>query len=211
VRAYKDGEVIVDSREARLLFEPGRMVRYCFPAADVRAGADVSVHEGNDARVAGIVGYVSLEWCAAVEWLEENTPVLAHPHDPYGRIDVLESSRDVRIESDGVVLAHSQRPVLLFETGLPVRYYLPREDVIAPLVDNPATTQCPYKGVATYFDVQVGERTRRRLVWTYLSPFAEVAPIAGRLAFFDERVDVTVDGELQAQPETKWSPRLGHS
>lgn len=135
------------------------------------------------------------------EWLEEDEPVYVHPRDPYKRVDILASSRHVRVELDGVVLAESRAPRILFETGLPPRYYLPMPDVRMELL-RPSGTQtgCPYKGTAAYWSVEVNGELHRDLVWSYRSPLPESQKIAGLLCFYSERVDLYVDGERVVHP-----------
>ena len=148
-----------------------------------------------------------LDWDAMDEWLEEDEPVYTHPRDPYTRVDILASSRHVRVEIGGVTVADSRAPRMLFETGLPPRYYLPLPDVRTDLL-RPSTTQtrCPYKGTAAYYSVELEDGRRYDdLVWTYRHPLPESQRVAGLVAFYDERVDVWVDGVRQEQPSTKFS------
>jgi uncharacterized protein (DUF427 family) len=152
-------------------------------------------------------GYVVLDFKAFDSWWEEDVRNLGHPRDPFHRIDVLPSSRSVRIELDGEVLAESTRATLLFETMLPTRFYLPREDIRVELTRTSTTSTCAYKGHASYFAVAVAGETVPDLAWTYEDPQPEVQPVKGLIAFFNERVDVIVDGEKLPQPRTPWSPR----
>jgi len=129
-----------------------------------------------------------------------------HPRDPYTRIDSLRSSRHVRIDVDGVTVAESTGPTILFETGLPPRYYLPKTDVRMDLLSpSDSTTECPYKGTAEYWNLEVDGTTHEDIVWSYPFPAHESAPIAGLVCFYDERVDVTVDGVDQERPETPFT------
>ncbi len=149
-------------------------------------------------------GYVLLEFEAFDAWYEEDEPNVAHPRDPFHRIDVLHSSRHVLVELGGVTLAESTRPCLLFEPPLPVRCYLPREDVRTDLLAPSDTrTACAYKGQASYLSTAAEED----VAWTYPEPLREAAEVAGRIAFFDERVDVVIDGERRERPVTPWSRR----
>jgi uncharacterized protein (DUF427 family) len=126
---------------------------------------------------------------------------LVHPRDPSHSVEAIAGSHHVRVELDGHVIAESRRPVLLVETGHPTRYYLPREDFDAGvLIDSQKQTSCPYKGTASYHDVVVGEQRHSDLVWYYPDPLPEVSAIAGRIAAFNEKLDVTVDGERLARP-----------
>jgi len=250
VRVALGGEPVADTRDARLVWEPRRVVpTYAVPIAAlsaqlVPAGAesftddDVGVRLPNvssqpvldptvpfDAHscagtsydvIAGeetgasaafqpddpdLADYVILEF-DAFEWREEDEPIVSHPHDPFGRIDVLRSSRHVRIESDGRLLAESSRPMLLFETLLPVRYYLPRDDVVVRLQPSDTVTYCAYKGRATYYSVPDGPRD---VAWSYHEPLHDAELVRDRVCFFDEHLDVIVDGERRDRPVTPWS------
>jgi len=140
-------------------------------------------------------GRVVLHW-DPFEWLEEDEPVIGHPHDPYSRIDVLHRGREVRVELDGVELAHSRRPVALFETGLPTRWYLPAHDVRTELLAPSDTrTTCAYKGHASYLSAE-GENGRD-IAWCYRSPLREAEPVRDLLCFWAERTVTTVDGVRQ--------------
>ena len=121
-------------------------------------------------------------------------------------MDVLESSRHVKVRVNGEVVAETQRPKVLFETGLPPRYYFPPEDVREEaLVPSDKETQCPYKGVASYYSVEVGGQRVEDLVWYYPEPIPEAAKIKGHLCYFNEKVDLEVDGEEQERPMTQWA------
>ena len=93
----------------------------------------------------------------------------------------------------------------VFETGLPARYYIPEADVKARLSPSDRKTACPYKGVASYWNVEAAGETHEDLVWAYLDPVREAEPVRGLMCFFNEKVDVVIDGQLQDRPETKWS------
>ena len=151
-------------------------------------------------------GYVVLDFAAFDEWWEEDTRNVAHPRDPYHRIDALPSSRHVRIELDGVVLAESDRPVLLFETMIPTtRFYVPRRDVRVPLRPSATETTCAYKGTASYFGATVAGHDVEDIAWSYEDPLPEGAPVKDFIAFFDEQVDVFIDGRALPRPRTPWS------
>ena len=129
-------------------------------------------------------------------------PVYTHPRDPFHRVDILASSRHVRVEVDGVTVADSVQPMILFETGLPPRYYLPLSDLRLDLLTPTGTvTHCPYKGAATYWSIG----SHPDIVWSYRAPLPESQKIAGRACFFDEKVDVYLDGELQDRPRTHFA------
>jgi uncharacterized protein (DUF427 family) len=151
-----------------------------------------------------LADYIVLDFEAFDAWYEEDERNVAHPRDPFHRIDIVHSSRHVRVERDGEVLAESSDPYLLFEPPLPVRYYLPREDVRTDLL-RPSDTKtfCAYKGQASYWSLG-GEDD---LVWSYPEPLRDAAEVTDRLAFFNERVDIVVDGERLERPVTPWSRR----
>jgi uncharacterized protein (DUF427 family) len=170
-------------------------------AFDVIAGEETGAAAAFRPDDRDLADYVILEF-AAFEWREEDEHVISHPHDPFGRIDVLRSSRHVRIELDGRVLAESDRPLMLFETLLPVRFYLPRDDVDVRLERSDTATYCAYKGRASYYSIPDGPRD---VAWTYHDPLHDAEPVRDRICFFDERVDVIVDGEHRDRPVTPWS------
>jgi len=178
-------------------------------AADVRAGQQNRPGAGFFPADPGLAGYVVLDFGAFDAWYEEDELTVAHPRDPFHRIDVLPSSRHVRVELDGHVLAESSRPVLLFETMLPTRYYLPRDDIRAELTPSATRTYCAYKGQASYWSATAGDRVVPDLAWTYHQPRHDAAQVRGLIAFFAERLDVTVDGERTDRPITPWSPGPG--
>lgn len=157
--------------------------------------------------VAGIRDYVALAWKAMDHWYEEDEEVYVHARDPYVRIDVLESHREVTVQLGGETLAQSRRALFLFETGLPVRYYLPRADVrTAALEASHSHSACPYKGTAGYFTANVGSRRFEDIAWSYADPLPECGRIKDHLCFYNERVDaILIDGEAQPKVKTKWS------
>jgi uncharacterized protein (DUF427 family) len=151
-------------------------------------------------------GYVILDFRALDAWYEEDERIVSHPQDPFKRISVRRSSRQVQIEVDGQLLAESKQARLLFETGLPTRYYLPEADVRTELfVPSDRRTYCAYKGQASYWSVDLGERVHKNLVWTYRQPLHDALPVRDLLAFYNERVDIVVDGERQQRPVTIFS------
>jgi len=158
---------------------------------------------------ADMAGYVVLDFNALDSWYEEDELNVAHPRDPFHRIDVLPSSRQVSLELDGQLLAQSSRPTLLFETMLPTRYYLPREDIRAELVPSSTRTYCAYKGQASYWSAALDGRQLSDLAWTYQNPLHDAAQVRGLVAFFTERIDVILDGERLERPLTPWSARPG--
>jgi uncharacterized protein (DUF427 family) len=149
---------------------------------------------------------VRFDWGAMDAWFEEDEEVYTHARSPYARIDILPSSRPVRVEVDGVVLAESDHAHVLFETGLPPRWYLPKTDVrFDLLVATDTESHCPYKGKAEYWSARIGDRLERDLVWSYRTPLPESERVAGLVCFYNEKVDLFIDGELQERPKTKVS------
>jgi uncharacterized protein (DUF427 family) len=154
-----------------------------------------------------ISDFISFRWDRRDAWFEEGEEVHIHPHDPYKRIDILESSRHVRVVVLDETVADTRHPMLLFETGLPTRYYFPRLDVRLELLEpSDKTTGCAYKGKAQYYSVRADDKIARDIAWYYPYPTLEAAKIAGRISFFNERVDALyVDGVEQPKPKTPWS------
>lgn len=160
-----------------------------------------------------LAGYIAFEWFghgprALDHWYEEDEEIFVHPRDPHKRVDALRSTRHVRVEIGGTLVADTHRPVLLFETGLPVRYYIPRDDVrLDLLVRGDVRTSCPYKGTATeYWSLAAAsEDVPANLAWSYPDPLPAVAAIAGRIAFYNEVVDIAVDDEQLERPVTEFS------
>ncbi len=151
-------------------------------------------------------GYVVLDWAAFTTWLEEDEQVFAHPHDPFDRIDCRRSARHVVVAHDGHVLADTTRATFLFETPLPTRFYIPRDDVRMDLLTPTETTsQCAYKGTASYWTATVGDEALQDIAWSYEDPLLDALPVKGLIAFLDERLDVTLDGERLPRPVTPWS------
>jgi uncharacterized protein (DUF427 family) len=233
VRGYIGGELIFDTTSPVLVWEVPYYPAYYIPVHDVRAdlvpngttqrSPSRGTAECLDVRVGEVVridiawrfpespieelrALIRFEWSGVDEWLEEDEPVYTHPRDPYTRVDALQSSRHVQVVVDGVTVAESSRPTVLYETGLPPRFYLPLSDVRMDLLRPSETrTYCPYKGEATYWSLEAGAQRREDFVWTYRSPLAESQKIAGLACFYNEKVDLYVDGELQERPTTKFS------
>jgi uncharacterized protein (DUF427 family) len=174
-------------------------------AVDLRAGGQSRPGAGFYLADPDLAGYVVLDFGAFDAWYEEDELNVAHPRDPFHRIDVLPSSRQVRVELGGHVLAQSSRPTLLFETMLPARYYLPRDDIRAELTPSGTCTYCAYKGQASYWSAAAGYRLVPDIAWTYPQPLHDAAQVHGLIAFFNERLDVIVDGERLERPITPWS------
>jgi uncharacterized protein (DUF427 family) len=150
----------------------------------------------------GLTDTVRIDWSGLDSWFEEDEQVFVHPRSPYVRVDALRSSRVVRVELDGVLLAQTNSPVLLFETGLPTRYYLPRTDLrLENLVPSETVSECPYKGTTTgYYSAVVGGSVHQDIAWTYDFPTRQVLPIAGLVAFYQEKVSISVDGAAVPKP-----------
>ncbi len=168
------------------------------------AGTD-AVASGFRPHDPGLAGYVILAFADFDSWFEEDDEIISHPHDPYGRIDVRGTSRHVQLMLDGHMLADTTRARMLFETNLPARYYLPMEDVVAPLVPSSTTSMCSYKGHATWYSAVLGDRTVEDIVWQYKLPLSDAAEVKDYAAFLDERLDLIIDGEQQERPVTPWS------
>ncbi len=154
-------------------------------------------------EISGLMGFY---WNRMDAWFEEEEEVYVHARDPHKRIDILPSARHVEVVVDGVTVADTRRPAMLLEGTLPTRYYIPRLDLNnAVLKPSDTRTRCPYKGEAGYFSVQTPEREVKDVAWFYHHPTIESSKIAGLVSFFNERVDLYVDGQLQGRPKTKWS------
>jgi uncharacterized protein (DUF427 family) len=171
-------------------------------AGCVAAGAAIRYA---DSPMEALPALVRIDWDAMSEWVEEDEVVYTHARDPYTRVDILPSSRHVRVELDGVVVAESHSPRLLFETGLQTRYYVPLTDVRLDLL-RPSNTEsyCPYKGTATHFSF-AGESNRPDIAWIYRNPLPEGQKIAGLVSFYNEQTDIYVDGVLQDRARSRAS------
>lgn len=232
VRVKLGNEFVADSKRVLLVRESGRTPIYYFPQDDVRMdwlemvsnGVDedksyYNVKAGDKAalkaawsypdpapKYAALKNHIAFTWHKMDHWYEEEEEVFVHARDPYKRVDTMPSSRQVRVVINGETVADTQRPSLLFETGLPTRYYIPREDVRMELLESAkSTTSCPYKGVASYWSAKAGGEVFHNIVWSYPDPIPECPKIKGLLCFYNEKVDLYVDGELQPRPKTPWS------
>jgi uncharacterized protein (DUF427 family) len=187
-----------DGHPQRVQFGPSRIFSLVTPSGTVEGAA--RVFDAGDGAVAGLVSFT---W-DAVTWFEEDEPIYGHPRNPYARVDALRSHRHVTVSLDGTTLADTASPVLLFETGLPTRYYIDRTDIAFEHLERTGTqTLCPYKGVTSaYWSVRVDAAVHADLAWTYQTPLPAVAPIANLVAFYNEKVDITVDGVPQPRPQT---------
>ena len=234
IRGVAAGETVVDSPNARLLHETGRLPVYHFPAAEVRtdlleatgerepsargelAWHTLAIGAREVPRAAWtypepaadfLEGLVAFRWGALDEWFAEAEQLFGHPKDPYSRIDVCRTTRHVRVLLDGEVLADSRRARVLYEAALPPRWYLPASDVdTARLVPSGHLTRCAYKGVASYWHVRAGGELVEDLVWSYPDPAHDAEPVRDMLCFFSEKVDIELDGVVGERPQTQWSP-----
>lgn len=233
VRVIFNGITLADSRKVKVLHETGHLPVYYFPPEDVqvalfersdyrttcsRKGDAVHWHVKAGDRITKnavwsyehasegayeIEGYFSFYWDKVDHWFEEEEEIFVHPRDPYKRIDAIKSSRHIRIELNGQTIAESRRPVIVFETGVPVRYYLPKEDIFQNVLEESSSrTSCPYKGTASYWSARINGQVHKDIVWSYIQPIPEIAKIAGLFSFYNERVDVYVDGKKES--DQKW-------
>ena len=235
IRTEFNGETVADTTRAIYLYEPPIPPVYYIPLEDIRAEFlhrsehathcpfkgdavywDVAVGDKRAenavwsypspiAAVPELSGYAAFYWKKMDRWFEEDEEIFVHARDPHVRLDILPSSRTVEVALDGVPLARTNRAMFLFETGLPARYYIPREDVVADLTPSDRRTACPYKGEAGYFHVDAGGARHEDLVWTYENPVREAEAIRGLLCFYNEKVDIALDGEPQERPVTKFA------
>jgi uncharacterized protein (DUF427 family) len=231
VRAFLHGMVVLDTTQALYVWEWPNYPQYYIPLADVSAdvlidenhtehlrrgtarrhGLQVGdivrsgvVHVYSHDALEGLAGAVRFDWTALDAWFEEDEQVFVHPRNPYVRVDAIRSTRRLRIELDGLVLAESGSPVMVFETGLPTRYYVNRTEVnFEHLRPTDTVTSCPYKGMTSgYWSVVALDTWHADLAWTYDFPTRQLFPIAGLIAFYNERVDVVLEGERLPRPKT---------
>jgi uncharacterized protein (DUF427 family) len=231
VRGYFDNTLVFDTIRARYVWEVPYYPQYYIPVSDVRM--DHLLDEGHPQRLqfgpsrlhsltsgrrthkaaarvydtdGPVAGYVRFEW-DTLDWFEEDEHIIAHPRNPYVRVDALRSHRHVRVEVDGVALAETHSPVLLFETGLPTRYYIDRTEVwFEHLEASNTQSVCPYKGITSgYWSARVGDTLRTDIAWTYEYPTGQVAPVAGLIAFYNEKLDIFLDGHELPRPQTHFT------
>lgn len=236
VRVYFNHQRIADSKEVMLLRESNHLPLYYFPKKDVQMDclqlSDRRTHsklkgEGifwhvqvgdkivNNAAFTfqnpsdngpKIEDYIAFEWNKMDSWFEEDVEVFVYARDPHKRIDVLHSSRHFKVVLDDVEVANSTHPWLLFETGLPTRYYFSKHDVQIELFEQSKTmTKCPYKGEAHLYSVKAGDKLHEDIAWTYRYPTLECLKIQGLVSFLNEKVDIYEDGKLLHRPNTPWS------
>jgi len=236
VRVYFNRQLIADSKKMMLLREANHLPLYYFPQTDVRMDclhpSDRSVH--SDRKGDGVfwhvqVGdriakdaaftfrnppgngpkledHVAFAWDKMDAWFEEDEEVFVYARDPHKRVDVIPSSRHIKVVVDGITAGETKRPWLLFETGLPTRYYMPKHDARMDLLEQTDTvTRCPYKGEAHLYAVKIGDTRHEGLAWIYRFPTMECARIQGLVGFFNEKLDMYEDGNLLPRPKTIWS------
>ncbi len=231
IRAVVAGVTVLDTTQASYVWEWPYYPQYYVPRADIQPGVlepegdlrqtprgPVEVHglrvgDGYRTQAAMVLANSTLpvladtvrfEWAALDVWYEEDEQVFVHPRNPYARVDAVRSTRRVRVEVDGVRLAESSSPVMVFETGLPTRYYLTRTEVdFAHLVPSDTVSECPYKGTtSSYWSIEVGGELHEDLVWSYDFPTRQLLPVAGMVCFYNEQVDIFVDGHRLERPRT---------
>jgi uncharacterized protein (DUF427 family) len=231
IRAVLAGETVFDTTEALYVWEWPYYPQYYIPLADVRPDRLIAenttqhsprgtvdlhglrsghIHRPHAAKVLRtsslehLSGTVRFDWAALDAWFEEDERVFVHPRNPYVRVDALRSTRNVRIELEGVVVAESSSPIMVFETGLPTRYYLNRTEInFDHLIASDTVTDCPYKGTTSgYWSIRVEDQIHPDLGWSYDFPTRQLLPIAGLIAFYNERVDIFIEGRKLERPKT---------
>lgn len=237
VRVHFGGHVIADSTNMKLVHETNHLPVYYFPMGDINQDflektdhvthcpykGDASywsiktedsvtenamwAYEQPMDSVPELQGLAAFYWNKMDHWYEEDEEIFVHARDPYKRVDTVRSSRKVEVVLNGQTVAASSRAMFLFETNLPTRYYLPREDVRMELLgESTLTTRCPYKGIASYYSATVDGTDFENIVWYYPDPIAECPKIKDLLCFFNERVDaIMVDGAEIPKQRTAWS------
>ena len=200
VRALLDDRVVLDSEQGWMVHAPGKLPTLWFPAAEIDADAVPAealrdFDAGQDPIARSLAGFRSLAPAAADRWFVEDEPVYSHIRDPYHRVDVVSSHRHVTVEHAGVVVADSTRPKMLYETGLPVRYYLPWDDVRLDLLERSDTvSECPYKGDGQHWNLVTGNQRQPDAAWSLPHPLPEGIQAAEHVSFYPESATVTVDG-----------------
>ncbi len=236
VHVYFNNQAIAESKKMMLLREANHLPLYYFPKLDVRMdclqpsdhttdsgrkGEGVFWHVKVGDKIAmdaaftfrnaprngpKLEDYIAFTWNKMDAWFEEDEEVFVYARDPHKRVDVLQSSRHVKVVVDGTAVADSKRPWLLFETGLPTRYYVPKHDARMNLLEPSDTvTRCPYKGEANFYLIRIGDELHGDLAWTYRYPMLECLKIQGLLGFLNEKVDLYEDDKPLPRPETPWS------
>ena len=205
IRAIRGGETVIDSRRAKMLHQHGVLARYFFPREDVRWDMLGDVEPVSPpAGAPDLDDHVTFAWDDLDAWFEEDEQLISHAIDPYHRIDVRRTSRHLVVSANGAVLADTRRANALFESGLPTRWYIPREHVLVDLEPSDLRTQCAYKGVASYFSARAGDELLENIAWSYPEPRHDATAVQDLVCFFNEAVDLDIDGERQERPETPW-------
>ncbi len=226
------GEIVADTVHPLLVWEVPYYPTYYLPAGDVRTdllvetgetkrspsrgeatqytvkvnGAEGAAYGYPTPEIDELAGHYVLVWPTMDHWFEEDEEVFVHARDPYTRIDIVPSSRRVRVEIDGETVADTTNASFLFETGLPTRYYLPKTDVRMDLMTpTDRATACPYKGTARYWTANAAGATHDNILWGYDAPLPESQKIMGLVSFYNEKVDIYIDEVLEERPTTKFS------
>lgn len=221
VRAMFADEIVLDTDAGMLLFESGLLPALYVPVADVRSELltktehsthcpykgdasywSITVHDrtaenavwGYETPIesaAFIQGYMALYWNRVDQWFDEDQEVFGHLCDPYHRVDIRPTSRPVAVTVDGITVAETTAAMVLSETGLPNRYYIPQADVRTDLFeDSDTVTHCPYKGSTRYHRLLVSDEATD-VAWVYPEPFDESRRIAGHWSFDGDNVEIT--------------------
>lgn len=220
VRVMLGGQIVADTTHPLLVWEVPYYPTYYFPGDDIDTellvetgetrnspsrgeatqlavkanGREGRAYTFRDPKIPELADHYAFVWPTMDHWFEEDEEVYVHARNPYTRIDVLPSSRRVRVEVDGVTIADSTNASFLYETGLPTRYYLPKTDVRMDLMTPTETsTQCPYKGTARYWSVTIDGKSHPDVAWAYDQPLPESQKIAGLVAFYPDKTDIYVD------------------
>lgn len=236
VRVYFNHQLIADSKEMMLLRETNRLPLYYFPKKDVQMDFLIPSKQATDSDPKGepvfwdlkvgekiaknaaftfrnppnkapnLENYIAFKWNSMESWFEEDEEVSVYARDPHKRVDVLHSSRHIKIVLDDTVIAETNHPWLLFETGLPTRYYLSRQDVHMGLLEPSKTlSRCPYKGEAQHYSIKIADKLHKDLAWYYRFPTLECAKVQGLIAFLNEKLDIYEDEKLLPRPKSPWS------
>lgn len=232
VRVMLGGEIVADTTSPLLVWEVPYYPTYYFPKTDVKTdllvetgetrrspsrgeatqytvkvnGAEGAAYSFLEPKIDEIGGHYAFVWKTMDHWFEEDEEVFVHARDPYTRIDILPSSRRVRVEIDGETVADTTNASFLHETGLPTRYYMPKTDVRFDLLTPTDTrTACPYKGEARYWTATVNGEAHEDVVWGYDAPLPESQKVTGLVCFYNEKVDVFIDEDPQERPKTKFA------
>jgi uncharacterized protein (DUF427 family) len=227
VRVEFNGATLADSQAVRALHETGRLMVLYFPREDVdqtlleptdhtsqsatkgtarywtvRAGDRTAenaawAYEDPVSGAPAMAGYLAFRYSAMDAWYQEDERVYAHPRDPYHRVDVHASSRHVVVRHRGTTIAESSRPQLLFETSLPVRYYLPPDDVHTEYLQSSDTvTPCPYKGSGQHWHLATEAGRVEDAAWSLPDPLpGDALKTKDHFCFYPDKVDIEVDGK----------------